>query len=387
MRNYWIRHRLLLTVVLSGAIALIVGLLFVSPYINQRAMNYNNQSIYKNTDIDFIAPDPSFEQISELPGTNGIESVFPYYLTKSQVTVKGSSRTTTVLLSDQFQYLGMTMYNNNRLIKKADVEPENAILVDWQFCHDTEASIGDVVSLSINGKSTEYKIYAIYETNSVYDGGAIIAQITPEQKESIMQNSKNSGYSGMFISADDYNACRAYLTSDYRPLGRLKDRSQFESDEQYQVHYDAIMKTGYSNEITDFRVRESDLSKTDNALMIWIGMVISVAFIFVFNVVMSRRGCEKGYFTKHCIPKGKNVKPYYTLCFLAETLLTIAFYVGVLAWKYVSTDIFIPKAVIDIRIALIPVAIIVAEFVSLLLNNSMLNGIVKDVKLQAKELK
>lgn len=104
MRNYWIRHRLLLTVVLSGAIALIVGLLFVSPYINQRAMNYNNQSIYKNTDIDFIAPEPSFEQISELPGTNGIESVFPYYLTKSQVTVKGSSRTTTEDVQDNASF-------------------------------------------------------------------------------------------------------------------------------------------------------------------------------------------------------------------------------------------------------------------------------------------
>ena len=70
MTGYWIRHRLLATLVLCAAVALISSLLFAFPYVNQRANNYNAQSIYKNSDIDFIAPEPSFDQVKDLPGTN-----------------------------------------------------------------------------------------------------------------------------------------------------------------------------------------------------------------------------------------------------------------------------------------------------------------------------
>lgn len=370
---YWIRHRLLFTIIFSAAIAMITGLLFVFPYINQQANNYNAQSIYKNTDIDFIAPEPSFDQASELIGTNGVEKVFPFYLTKIQVTVNGTSRTSTVLLSDQFQNLDITMYNEKRLIKKATSKYENSILVDWQFCHDTSASIGDTISLSIDGKTEEYKIYAIYETNSVYDGGAILAHISAEQKESIMQKSKNSGYSGIYIASNDYSTCRAYLTTDYRPLGRLKAREQFDSEDQYQVHYDAIMSSSYSNEITDFRTRESGLEKKSSALMIWIGAVLSMILILAFNMIMSKRGCEKVYFTKYCVPKGQDGKPYYIMSFLMELILSVVLYIGAVAWRITSSKDFIPTSILDFKIAVIPAAVFIAGIVCIIMNYSMIS--------------
>ncbi len=40
------------------AVALIAGLLFVFPNISKQASSYNIQSIYKNTSIDFIVPEP-----------------------------------------------------------------------------------------------------------------------------------------------------------------------------------------------------------------------------------------------------------------------------------------------------------------------------------------
>ena len=174
MAGYWVRHRLLFTIIMSAAVALITSFLFVYPSIQQQANEYNAQSIYKNSDIDFIVPEPSFEQTSDLPGTNGIDKVFPFFMTKTQVNVEGTSRTTTVLLSDQFQNIDMTMYSQSRLIEKSSTEYDNPIFVDWQFCHDTGAKVGDTVSLPIGGQDVEYKIYAVYETNSIYDGGAKI---------------------------------------------------------------------------------------------------------------------------------------------------------------------------------------------------------------------
>ena len=205
--------------------------------------------------MDFIAPEPSYEQVTELEGQNGVDKIFPFYLTKTQVSVNGVSRTTTVLLSDQFQNVGITMYNEARVIEKVATEVINPIYIDWQFTQDTGAKPGDRVSFTINGAAVEFQIYAIYETNIIYDGGVILAQITAEQADGIRSNSANNGYSGMYTFATDYDTCRTYLRTDYRPLGRLKDRESFDSDEQYQIHYDAIMSTGYANEITDFRIR------------------------------------------------------------------------------------------------------------------------------------
>ena len=380
MAGYWSRHRLLLSVILCIVTAIVAGLLFAFPYITQQASDYNAQSIYQNSEMDFIAPEPSYEQVVELTGNNGIDKAFPFYLTKTQVTVNGTSRTGTVLLSDQFQNIDITMYNDDRLIEKATEEPSAPILVDWQFCHDTGAKIGDKVSLTINGAVSEFEVYAIYETNSIYDGGAIMARISVEQADGIKNNSKNGGYSGIYIAADDYNACRTYLTTDYRPLGRLKDRNSFDSDEQYQIHYDAIMSAGYANEITDFRVRESAVDPASGDIMIWLGAALAAALSIAFNIVMAKRGCEKVYFAKHCIPKGQEVKPYYRTAFAFETILQIVLFAGVLIVRLNMADTYIPRAAIDVKLLAIPAAIIIAEVICFAINNSMVSKMTKEAK-------
>ncbi len=380
MTGYWIRHRALLSILLSAVLAIITGLLFVFPFISQIADNYNSQSVYKNASIDFIVPEPSFEQIDELPGSYGIDKVFPFFLTKTAVKADGKSRSTTILLSDSFENVDITMYNSNRLIKQSNSDFDNPILVDWQFCKDTSTDIGDTVSFSIGDTTVEYKIYAIYETNCIYENGAILAQLSTEQKEAIVQKSQNSGYSGMYISASDYSACQSYLTKDYRPLGRLKDRDRFDSDEQYQVHYDAIMSSGYANEITDFRIRENNLDKKVSPLIIWIGTAFSAVLIIVFNVIMAKHGSENGYFTKHCIPKGQSVKPYYTKTFICELFCFAVAYGAVLFLKLNTSAMYIPKSAIGVESFFIPVAVIVAEIISLYMNNSIINSIIQKEK-------
>ena len=386
MKAYWVRHRLLLTIILCIASAMVVGLLFAFPHITQQAGNYNEQSIYKNTDMDFIAPEPSYEQVAELEGANGVDKIFPFYLTKTQVSVNGIPRTTTVLLGDQFQNIDITMYNESRVIEKASTEVASPIYIDWQFAKDTGAKLGDTVSFAINNEVVEFQVYAICETNTIYDGGAILAQITAEQAAGISNNSVNNGYSGMYISAADYSTCRTYLTTDYRPLGRLKNRDAFDSDEQYQIHYDAIMSTGYANEITDFHVRETEVDKENNVMMIWIGAVLAAIIIFIFNVIMRKRGCEKAYFTKLCIPKGQDVKPYYKISFAFETVAWIVLFAGVLFGAMYTSNEFIPKAAIDIKILVIPAAVILAEIICLIMNYAMIVDITKKVAKKKKEL-
>lgn len=366
MTSYWARHRLLPTLAVGIVLAIIVSLLFVYPYIEQRAMNYNSQSLYKNTGIDFIVPEPSYEQVNELPGTHGIEAVFPFYLTKAPVSINGMSRTTTVLITDQNQSLENSMYNTGRLIQQSGSSVENLILVDWQFCKETGAKVGDTVSFEIGAKTQDFRITAIYET---YDGGTVLVQVPDEAMQAIRQGSLNNGYSGMYVSANDYDTCRLYLTTDYRPLGRLRAREQFADDDQYQIHYDAIMASGYANEITDFRVKESELDKPVSSISVWLGALLAIAVIIAFNVIMSNRGCEKEYFTRRSIPNGQDVKPYYVISFIVETLTCIAVYAVAMLIRFNLAAVYIPGTALNFYLILFPISVIVAELICLLLIN------------------
>lgn len=385
MSGYWTRHRLLLSIIVSAITAFITSFLFVFPSITKQAQFYNNQSIYKKSRIDFIAPEPSFDQITELAGTHGIDKVFPFLLTKTPVNVNGKTRTTTVLLSDQLQNIEFTMYNNARLIEQSSIEYENPIFVDWQFCQDTSSALGDPVSIVIGGTNIEYKISAIYETNSVYDGGAVLVIISEEQRNAILQQSQNNGYSGMYVSASDYNTCRSYLTSEYRPLGRLKDRAQFSSDEQYQVHHDAIMSSGYANEITDFRIKENTITGQNHSILPWVGALLASVLLLCFNIIMSRRGCEKVYFTKQCVPKGIDVKPYYRISFACETLLSVVLFSAILFLMIKSSKEYIPTTVIGFGVVVVPLAIVIVEAICFSINNAIVSDIVKKAELEKKK--
>lgn len=377
MVGYWLRHRLVISIIVCVAASIVVGALFVYPYIKQRADDYNAQSIYKKSEIDFVAPEPSFEQVAEVEGTHGIDKVFPYYLTKTQVTVNGKVKETTVLLSDQFQNVDITMYCEERLIKKAARDYDSPIYVDWQFANSFQVNIGDTVSFSIASKNMEFTVAAIYETNSLFNAGTVLAKIGEETKTEISQLSQNNGYSGMFVKASEYGECQKYLTTEYRPLGRLKDRELFDDDNQYQIHYDAIMSAGYANEITDLRIREKSLETKDDRLLLCIGAVIFIVVLVVFNGIMRKRGCEETYFQRNCIPKGKNVMPFYSTAFIFELLACILCCAAVVIYRIYTSDFYIVKSVYDGWIAIVPASVFVGESLCLVSNRTVVREAVR----------
>ncbi len=385
MGGYWSRHRLVYSLVASIAVALISSLLFAFPFINQRAKEYNSQSIYKKSGIDFIAPEPSMEQVEELPGNNGIDRVFPYFITKMDIDVNGKSRATNVLLSDRMQNMDMTMYCDARLIEKGNSDVKQPAYVDWSFANDLGIKTGDSFTLTIAGSEVDYMVAAIYETNSVYDEGAILLPITAEQKEIIRKNASNNGYSGMYVAASDYAACKTYLTTEYRPLGRLKDRVQFGSDEQYQIHYNAIMDSGYANEITDFRIKKSNAESGASFILVAAAALLSIATFIIFNLVMYNRGDEKVYFTKNSIPKGQNVLPYYKITFGFELFILEAVFVAGLLLRIMSSKHYIPREAISPVLVIIPIAYVLAEIICVKMNGAKVKVIEKQVEEQRKK--
>ena len=119
--------------------------------------------------------------------------------------------------------------------------------------------------------------------------------------------------------------------------------------------------------------------------MVWIGAALAAGIAIAFNIMMRKRGCERAYFTKICIPKGQNVKPYYSTAFAVETIVWLAAFAATIFVAVYTSNQFIPAAALDIRILAIPAAAIVAEIVCLIMNNSMIADITKKVDKKKKE--
>ena len=147
------------------------------------------------------------------------------------------------------------MYCKSRLIETAKQDFSNPILVDYQFVQDTGVKIGSTISVSFGTDKIDFQVYDIYETNVYYDGGAVMAKWEGSHKEAIMALSPRLVYSGAYVQATDYQQCKNYFEKEYKPYGRLKDRSDFDTQEAYDIHYNAFMSANYANEITDFSDR------------------------------------------------------------------------------------------------------------------------------------
>ena len=121
--------------------------------------------------------------------------------------------------------------------------------------------------------------------------------------------------------------------------------------------------------------------------MVWLGAVIAAVALVVFNLIMSRRGCEKVYFRKHCLPKGQDVKPYYNTSFVIELLLSIALYAVLLLLRINSAEEYIPGSAIGFKIAIVPVAMVIAEIICLVMNKSMVSELTKQVEAEMRKKK
>lgn len=294
-------------------LTLICILGFFNSEITSKVNKYNFESIYLNTNYDFVVPSPSLNQVSELESAdNGISVVTPYYSFAISLELNKSSVQSNVLMFDDYNKIKYTPYNYERIVKGTISEDGNIAIVDQNYSKKNDCTVGDIVSLQIGEKKYNFNIVAISENNTSYDEGSIALVISNVDSLSIYTN--NSKYGGAFITASDYEKCKAYLNESYKPLGRLKDRSQFDSEETYNLHVSNFNNADWSQEVTDMRFNYSSLSvKYENVdsninSKNVIQCVIIILFVLIFNIALLILPSQKKLFIEFLSKKNGSIK-------------------------------------------------------------------------------
>ena len=373
MIKYWAKNRLLFDILVPIILVLLVTFAFISPMFEIIGEANLMQSLYNNDKLDFDVPSPSYDQIAQLEAETSIESVFPYYYTEVDLSVNGKTRETNLFFSDAFDKLDQTMYCDERRIEVSKETYSNPIFVDYEFIKDTGAKLGSTVSVSFGGTKIDFQIAAIYETNTYYEGGAVLAKWEGLQKDTIMALSPKLVYSGAYIQAADHGQCKNYLGTQYKPYGRLRDASEFATQEAYEIHYNAFMSANYSNEISDFNAKGQDIvpkvdakMSTANKNVVLSGVIIAVTLIAA-NVLLWVRKSERGYFARRKVSGDGNIVVYYLISTIVQAIILIG---GILATllilpsnanNYIPRDAVFSKSITLIIVAALASIIVVVE--------------------------
>lgn len=350
MFKYWIKNRAVFDVLIPLALVLLLAFAFALPVFRNAGEAALAQSLSKSEKLDFDVPSPSYEQIAQLESEDCIESVFPYYYTETSLSVDGKTRQSKLFFSDAFDKLGQTMYCEARLIEKATEEYGNPLLVDYQFIQDTGAKLGSTVSVTLGTSKVDFQIAAIYETNTYYEGGAVMAKWEGAQKEAITTASPKVVYSGAYVQSTDHQRCKQYLEEQYKPYGRLRDESEFATHEAYETHYNAFMSGNYANEITDFAVKNQGVASSveklnrSSTLLIVFAYVILLVVLPAANLLLWIRKSERKYFVQRKLKGDKNIGRYYILSSAVQAVLSIVGFVAAALLIASSSSLYIPAS-------------------------------------------
>ena len=322
MIKYWVKNRSWITLLWILVLNVAICVFFIMPNIENGSNNYSKQSIYKNSQIDYDIPAPTKEQLKQIENLDFVNAVFGYYYTEVTGVVNKTQKVNIkIIFSDYTQNIDMTMYSKERLIEASQNICENPIYIDYGCKNKNNIKLDDTIEIF----GIMFQVAGIYETNSY--NSAIYAPLIGEQKKMIEE--KSSNYSGAFISVNDLQQAEKYFRS-YKPYGRLRDKKEFDSEEQYLIHYNAWESANYYNEITRLDVKADNLSSED-IIPSWIILAVVFSVTIFIDIILFKRKVEYPYFVAKKYKK--DILRYYKCDFIWQILI-LCFSGGALYYYY-----------------------------------------------------
>ena len=334
---------------------LIAGAFFLSQYLDVKK-NYN----IKETSVDFIISAPSKDQVSEISALPHIDSVVPYVFRSIEVNKNNKTIETNLYIIENTSDLPSTVFSDKLAIKKAGSNPGNALYISQDFAQLSKLNLNDAVDLTIDGTSVKFQIAGIYKSDYRNVGGTLIAVLNDDIVSALGGTYR---YNGAYVSSNDANKTRDYL-DDYQPLGDLRSREEFSSDEAYQIYLDE-RKNDDGRSVFDRETHLNNVGKRNDARLIrnlLLAIVCSVAAIVLVCISTSKRLI--GYINKHADNDRRNSfeldqerAMFKSFC-VSDTFIMVGAYIIALL---VSWTIF--KIIILSLVSLIGVFVLVLLFI------------------------
>ena len=183
------------------------------------------------------------DEISEL---SHIDKISPYIYFSTNVEVNKIKVKTNLYILESKNDLNYTQFSEELLIRKSDNNYDNPIYVSNEFVESSKIDLDEEIKINIYNTVVTFTVQAIYESDYRQTGGVVLTYLFDELKMLVEDQFGGANYyTGAFIDSNDIVSTTAYLQS-YKPLGDLRSREEFDSEELYQLYLEERNKTDYT---------------------------------------------------------------------------------------------------------------------------------------------
>lgn len=348
MVKYWIKNRFAFDLLLSVILSLVFSFAFVFSANSNYSYLCSKNSLYLNSDIDYQIPNPSVDQLKDINSEPFIDETFGYYLTKTDFNGSKSAKVN-LIMSDCMGNLDFTMFNQKTLISDSSTASENYAYLDETAALSMNVKVGDTINTTIAGSKVGFLVNRVYAANALFTEGIVLVNFSGNIKNIYEANVSSKSYSGAFIKASNVSECSEFLKS-YVPLGRLKERSEFDSDEAYNKYNDEIKSGNYANEITDFATSRNNAEKAvksakkNRFVMSLIGAIVVGIIYFAGTQILRIRKSENTYFAD-VLKNKKDINKYRVLSLISTIVVYLLVSTLVLFALSALDLVFIPSLI------------------------------------------
>ena len=318
---------------------LIVGGFLLSQYLDVKK-NYN----IKETSVDFIISAPSKEQVSEISALPHVDSVVPYVFRSVEVRSNNKTIETNLYIIDNANDLSSTVFSEKLAVKKSSSATSNPLYISQDFALVSKLNLNDVIDLSIDGNSVKFQIAGIYKSDYRNVGGTLIAVLSGEVLSELGGTYR---YGGAYVCSNDVSKTRDYL-DDYQPLGDLRSREDFSSDEAYQIYLDE-RKNDEGRSVFDCETHLKNVGKRNDAKLVRnLVLAIGCSILSLLIVCFATSKRLIGYINKHADNDRRNSfeldqeRAMFKAFCVSDTFIMIGAYIIALlvSWKVFNINIF-----------------------------------------------
>ena len=380
------------TTILLSVIALASSVTFGLTSYNKLAQIQKDDALVSQKVTDYTVYGMSKEQKTDYEKLDSVDGISTYTEYDAKFTFKETSISDmNLILFENFDNLAYTPYRDDRVIEKSKQTYERNAYFSYDFAKANGIKLDDEIEIPFKNGPLKLNVSGIFESNYINGDNSFVISYT-ENKEFLDTNLPSISFQLSYVRVNDSASFEEYYKNNYKPLGLLKDKSEFENNIEYERYLEKFNSTDYNTKsyinkfVVEYKSNVDELKSSLNTSVIIFTVVSTLLVLLVGllgGILFNKKVKTIRLFTNKGTPY---VAASYTMGGI-NILLNVLVYLLVPIFiiksniSYVSYSLYF-SYVLPIFITAL-VAIIVVTFVNILVTAKIMR--VKKIELKKAE--
>ena len=349
-------------------------------------MSFDIKALFNigRTSVDYIITAPSKEQVVEIQEQEGMEAVVPYVYRSVEIGHNGKSYESSLYVIEKAEDIQHTTFSDELRISGTIPSEKNTICISNDIAKNLGIKVGDNISVSVQSTEFTFRVAGIYESDYRSVGGMLLTELNGEVEELLGNEYK---YNGAYLCSENTALTDGYVEK-YVPLGDLRTREDFDSDEAYDIYLKDRESSDYSKMIfyTDNYLKEIDNRNTVKmnrqliiAIVLYAVSILTVVmYVFVKTNTYIRKDLLRDIRNNYTVKQEKEMFKNYIVSVLGLTVVSEI--VGLVIGYFILE--IVPSIVLN---GLVVVAAIMAILICNVIMQNKITHNYEEVKAKIKE--